>query len=357
MADRRERVNLDAHVVVRRPAFDINVEIKGEAGDVVALLGPNGAGKTTCLRAVAGLQPIDDGHVRIGEVVVEDPSRHVRVPAAQRDVGLVFQDHLLFPHLSARDNVAFGLRSRGIRKQQARTTATGWLQRVGMADLAERKPRRLSGGQAQRVAIARALATSPSLLLLDEPLAALDAGAKMALRSELRRHLEAFPGVALLVTHDALDALMLADTLVVLDEGTVVQRGTPGQVSAHPRSDHVARLVGLNLVRGTANGTVVTTRSGVNVVSATDGSGDVFASFRPSAVALDTHRPTGSQRNAWQTRITELAPYGDVVRLHLEGELDLIADVTPEAITSLALDIGDRVWAVVKATEISVYPA
>jgi molybdate transport system ATP-binding protein len=350
-------VNLDAHIVVRRPGFDINVEVRGRAGGVVALLGPNGAGKTTCLRAVAGLQPIDDGHVRIGGVVVEDPSRHVRVPAAQRDLGLVFQDHLLFPHLSARDNVAFGLRSRGIRKQQARTTATAWLERVGMADLAERKPRRLSGGQAQRVAIARALATNPSLLLLDEPLAALDAGAKMTLRSELRRHLEAFPGVAVLVTHDALDALMLAETLVVLDEGLVVQRGTPEQVSAHPRSDHVARLVGLNLVRGTANGTVVIIRGGVDLVSATDTSGDVFASFRPSAVALDTHRPTGSQRNAWQTRITELAPYGDVVRLHLEGDLDLIADVTPQAITALALDIGDPVWAVVKATEISVYPA
>jgi molybdate transport system ATP-binding protein len=357
MADRRERVNLDAHVVVRRPAFDINVEIKGQAGDVVALLGPNGAGKTTCLRAVAGLQPIHDGHVLIGGVVVEDPSRHIRIPAAQRDVGLIFQDHLLFPHLSARDNVAFGLRSRGTKKQQARATATAWLQRVGIADLADRKPRRLSGGQAQRVAIARALATNPSLLLLDEPLASLDAGAKMTLRSELRRHLEAFPGVAVLVTHDALDALMLADTLVVLHEGMVVQRGTPDQVSAHPRSDHVARLVGLNLVRGTAHGTVVTTADGVHLVSATDNSGDVFASFRPSAVALDANRPTGSQRNAWKTRITELAPYGDVVRLHLEGELELVADVTPQAMTALELDIGARVWAVVKATEISVYPA
>jgi molybdate transport system ATP-binding protein len=226
-----------------------------------------------------------------------------------------------------------------------------------MADIADRRPRGLSGGQAQRVAIARALATDPSLLLLDEPLAALDAGAKVSLRSELRRHLAEFPGVALLVTHDALDALMLADTLVVLDEGTVVQQGTPDQVSAHPRSDHVARLVGLNLVRGTAHGTVVTTATGVHLVSATNTTGEVFASFRPSAVALDTHRPTGSQRNAWQTRITELAPFGDVVRLHLEGELDLIADVTPQAITSLALDIGDRVWAVVKATEISVYTA
>ncbi|MEP6526199.1 MAG: ABC transporter ATP-binding protein [Nocardioidaceae bacterium] len=350
-------MNLDAHVVVRRPGFDINVEIQGQAGDTVALLGPNGAGKTTCLRAVAGLQPIDAGRVLFGGIAVEDPSQHIRVPASLRDVGLVFQDHLLFPHLSARDNVAFGLRSRGTRKQQARATATAWLQRVGIGDLADRKPRNLSGGQAQRVAIARALVTNPSLLLLDEPLAALDAGAKMTLRSELRRHLEAFPGVAVLVTHDALDALMLADTLVVLDEGVVVQRGTPEQVSAHPRSDHVARLVGLNLVRGTANGTVVTTGSGVDVVSATDSSGDVFASFRPSAVALDTHRPTGSQRNAWRTRITELAPYGDVVRLHLEGELDLVADVTPQAITSLALDIGDPVWAVVKATEISVYPA
>jgi molybdate transport system ATP-binding protein len=357
MADGCRDVNLDAHVVVRRVPFDINVEITGQAGEVVALLGPNGAGKTTCLRAVAGLQPIDDGHVLIGGVVVEDPSRRIRVPAAQRNIGLIFQDHLLFPHLSAQDNVAFGLRSRGSNKQQARATAMGWLQRFGINDLADRRPRRLSGGQAQRVAIARALATDPDLLLLDEPLAALDAGAKMTFRSELRRHLEEFPGVALLVTHDALDALMLADMLIVLDEGTVVQRGTPEQVSAHPRSDHVARLVGLNLVRGTADGTVVTAADGVHLVTATDSAGDVFASFRPSAVAIDTRRPTGSQRNAWRTQITEVAPYGDVVRLHLEGELDLMADVTPQAITSLELDIGRQVWAVVKATEISVYPA
>lgn len=357
MADRCRDVNLEAHVVVRRPEFDINVELSGEAGDVVALLGPNGVGKTTCLRAMAGLQPIDDGHIQIGGVIVEDPSQHICVPASRRDIGLVFQDHLLFPHLSARDNVAFGLRSRGTGKQQARATASGWLQRVGMGVLADRKPRRLSGGQAQRVAIARALATNPGLLLLDEPLAALDAGARVTLRSELRRHLDAFSGVAVLVTHDALDALMLADKLVVLDHGTVVQRGTPTQVSTHPRSDHIARLVGLNLVQGIARGTVLTTANGVQLVSVTNGTGEVFASFRPSAVALDTHRPTGSQRNAWQTRITELAPYGEVVRLHLEGELDLVADVTPQAISSLALDIGDEVWAMVKATEISVYPA
>jgi molybdate transport system ATP-binding protein len=350
-------MNLDAHVVVHRPRFDIDVEISGQPGDVVALLGPNGAGKTTCLRAMAGLQPIDDGQIVIGGVVVENPSLHIRVAAAQRDVGLVFQDHLLFPHLSVRDNVAFGLRARRTAKQQARSTASAWLQRLGIGDLADRKPRRLSGGQAQRVAIARALATTPSLLLLDEPLAALDAGGKVTLRSELRRHLAEFPGVAVLVSHDALDALMLADLLVVLDRGMVVQRGTPEQVSTHPRSDHVARLVGLNLVRGTADGRLVTTSNGVQLVSVTDSTGDVFASFRPSAVALDTHRPTGSQRNAWQTQITELAPYGDVVRLHLQGELDLIADVTPQAIASLALDIGDQVWAAVKATEISVYPA
>ncbi len=159
---------LDARLVVDRGTFHLDVALTAAPGDVVALLGPNGAGKTTALRALAGLVPLADGHLRLDGVALD------RTPPESRPVGVVFQDYLLFPHLTALDNVAFGPRCRGASKAESRARAAAWLDRMGLADHAGAKPRRLSGGQAQRVALARALATNPRLLLLDEPLAALD---------------------------------------------------------------------------------------------------------------------------------------------------------------------------------------
>ncbi|MGH3370294.1 MAG: ABC transporter ATP-binding protein, partial [Nocardioidaceae bacterium] len=212
---------LDAHVVVRRPGFTVDAAMSAAAGDIVAVIGPNGAGKSTLARALAGLTPLDAGHVTCDGEVWDDGAGRV-VAAQQRRTGMVFQQRLLFPHLTALDNVAFGPRSRGVRRTPARRSARGWLDRLGVADLAGRKPHEISGGQAQRVAIARALATEPRLLLLDEPLAALDVSVAMALRLELARHLADFAGVSVLVTHDALDTLTMANRVVVLDEGRVV---------------------------------------------------------------------------------------------------------------------------------------
>ena len=167
---------------------------------------------------------------------------------------MVFQDYLLFPHLSALDNVAFGPRCRGTGKAEARQLALGWLDRVGLAEHARKRPRQLSGGQAQRVALARALATDPRLLLLDEPLAALDARTRLDTRAHLRGHLAAHPGATVLVTHDPLDAMMLADRLVIVEDGAIVQTGDAAAITTQPRTDYVARLVGLNLYRGRADG-------------------------------------------------------------------------------------------------------
>jgi molybdate transport system ATP-binding protein len=347
---------LDAHVVVRRTGHTLDVRLTAEPGDVVAVIGPNGAGKSTLLRALAGIVPLDEGAVTCAGAPWEGAGRR-RVVTQRRDVGMVFQQRLLFPHLDALGNVAFGPRSRGAARRAAEETARTWLRRLGVDDLAHRRPHQLSGGQAQRVSIARALATDPAMLLLDEPLAALDVGVAMALRIELARHLADYGGVTVLVTHDALDAMTLANRVVVLDDGRVAQEGTPQEVARAPQTSHVARLVGLNVLRGTSRGTVVHLDDGSELVSATAFDGPVNACFSPSAVALTLEPPSGSARNHWTGTVTSVAPHGSAVRVHLDAGSGLIADVTPGSAARLGLTPGRRVWAAVKATEVGIYGA
>jgi molybdate transport system ATP-binding protein len=344
---------LDARLVVRRPGHTLDVHLSAKRGDVVAVIGPNGAGKTTLVRALAGIVALDEGHVVCDGETWDDPA--TRVEARRRRVGMVFQDGMLFPHLTAVENVAYGPRSRGVRRRDAEATARSWLDRLGVAQLADRRPGNLSGGQSQRVAIARALATEPRLLLLDEPLSSLDVGVAMALRMELARHLADFGGVALLVTHDALDTMTVANRVLVLDEGRVAQSGTPQEVARRPATDHVARLVGLNVLRGDSTGTSIRLRGGGLLVSSTEARGDVSACFSPTAVTLTMSEPSGSARNRWAGRVTSVAPHGSAVRVHVDAAGGLIADVTPASSEQLGLSPGAAVWATVKATEIAVY--
>jgi molybdate transport system ATP-binding protein len=343
---------LDAHLVVDRGSFRLDVALTAAPGDVVALLGPNGAGKTTALRALAGLTTLTSGHLRL------DGTRLDGTPPESRPVGVVFQDYLLFPHLTALDNVAFGPRCRGAGKAEARAQAAEWLDRMGLADHAGAKPRRLSGGQAQRVAVARALATRPRLLLLDEPLAALDARTRLEVRAQLRRHLAEFEAVAVLVTHDPLDAMVLADRLVVVEHGHVVQEGTPSHIARHPRTDYIARLVGLNLYRGRGEGHTVRLDAGPAITTTEELSGPAFVAFPPGAVTLYRERPTGSSaRNLWRCEVAGLETHGDQIRADLTGELPLTADLTTVAAAELDLRPGAPVWATVKATQTHAYPA
>jgi molybdate transport system ATP-binding protein len=344
-------VTLDARLVVRRAGFALDVALGVPAGEVVALLGPNGAGKTTALRALAGLTALDEGHVTLAGVPLDGE------PPERRRIGVVFQDYLLFPHLTALDNVAFGPRCRRVPRRAARELASDWLDRVGLAEHAGKKPRQLSGGQAQRVALARALAADPRLLLLDEPLAALDAGTRLDTRAQLRGHLASFAGATVLVTHDPLDALMLADRLVIVENGRIVQSGDAATITAQPRTDYVARLVGLNLYRGRADGTTVLLPDGFALVTSVPQKGEVFVAFPPSAVALFAARPLGSPRNAWPATVTAVARHGDALRIELGGPVPVAADVTPAAAVQLGLAPGREVWAVVKATEATAYPA
>jgi molybdate transport system ATP-binding protein len=308
----------------------VHADVTAEPGEIVGVIGPNGSGKSTLLRALAGLVP-SRGEIEVAGESWSQPPRPVR----ERSVGMAFQDQKLFPHLSALDNVAFGPRSRGVPRDRAEQVAREWLDRFGVGDLAGRRPGRLSGGQAQRVSIARALATDPLLLLLDEPFSGLDIGVATTLRLELARHLASYGGITLLVTHDAIDALTLVDQVWVLDAGAVVQVGPPAEVAARPRTDHVARLVGLNVLEEHGR----------------------FMSFSPTLVTVSLGEPTGSARHRWPGVVTSLAPHGDAVRLLVSGERELLADVTPAAVTELELAPGRRVWLSVKETAVRTYRA
>ncbi|HWS31175.1 MAG TPA: ABC transporter ATP-binding protein [Actinoplanes sp.] len=342
---------LDARLVARRGAFTLDIALTIAPGETVALLGPNGAGKTTALRTLAGLTPMTGGHLRLDSRDLAD------APPELRPIGVVFQDYLLFPHLNARDNVAFGPRRQGADRRSARALADSWLKRVGMAEYGARKPRQLSGGQAQRVALARALAVHPQLLLLDEPLAALDARTRLETRGELRRHLSDHTGATLLVTHDPLDALVLADRLVIVEQGRVVQEGDAATITARPRTDYVARLVGLNLYRGTGAGHTVTVADGFTLTSTDTVEGEAFVAFPPSAVALHPEQPSGSPRNTWRAVLADVQHHGDNLRVRLDGPISVAADITPAAAAQLDLSPGRSLWVAVKATETRAYPA
>ncbi|MGI8520122.1 MAG: ABC transporter ATP-binding protein [Actinomycetota bacterium] len=351
-------MSLHARVRARAGNLALDVEIKAAAGETVVLVGPNGAGKTTLLRALAGLLPLAGGRVTLDDEVLEDPASRRRLPPEHRSVGFVFQDYVLFPHLSVLDNVAFGLRAaRGRSKDEARTQAREWLERMGLVGYAAERPRVLSGGQAQRVALARALATRPRMLLLDEPLAALDAGARAEVRRELKSSLSRFDGVRLVVTHDPVEAMALADRVVVIEGGRVVQEGTPSDLSARPRSSYIAELVGLNLWRGQGLGDRVRLDSGGEMLVSHAPEGEVYAALHPRAVALYRSRVEGSPRNVWRGRISRVESDGGRVRIRVEGSIPVVAEVTPVAVAERSLIEGEEIWVSIKATEVSVYPA
>jgi molybdate transport system ATP-binding protein len=344
--------------VVRRSSFEIAVAFSVAPGEVLGVLGPNGAGKSTLLRAVAGLEELSSGSVEVAGQVWQGPGGFV--PPEQRRAGVVFQDYRLFPHLDVRDNVAFAARSAGRRAAAARALADEWLERLGLSELAARRPHQLSGGQAQRVALARALARDPAVLLLDEPMAALDAGARIDVRTFLREHLADFPGPVVLVTHDPLEAMVLADRLLVVEDGRLVQEGTPSQVARHPASAYVARLVGLNLWSGgldAESGTVLLDDGGRLVVATQAPAGRVLVSLRPSAVTVHAESPGHtSTRNVWPGTVADMELLADRVRLQVRGAPSALVDVTPGAVSELALDVGREVWLSAKATELEAYP-
>ncbi len=356
---------LSVAVELGRQEFTVRTAFEVAAGESVAVLGPNGAGKSTVLAMVAGLLTPDSGTIRLDGRLLTGAGG-VQVPPEGRRVGLMGQDPLLFPHLSALENVAFGPRSQGRSKASARTAAGEWLERMGLSGLAARRPAALSGGQRQRVALARALAAEPDVLLLDEPLGALDAQTVPEIRQVLRTHLLETGTTSLMVTHDVLDAAVLADRVIVIERGEIVDDGPTATVLTTPRSSFGATLAGLNLLGGivsesarSGGGVVLTTASGLtlNGIAAEDLSAGAVAAavFRPSAVSVFLQSPAGSPRNHWPVVIASLEPGTAAVRLRTAGDPEVAVDVTPAAVAEMALAPGVPVYLSVKATEVLIH--
>ena len=339
------------HLHLRRGDHDLNVKHGVAPGETLAIVGPNGAGKTTLLHALAGLLPIEYGWVTLDDSLWEATAKSISLPPEERRVGLVFQEDRLFPHLDLLQNIRFGV------PQRDAAAALDWLKRVALDDRTQDLPGQLSGGERQRVALARALAAEPAVLLMDEPLAAVDASERPMMRSWIKHHLSAFAGPRVLVTHDTIDAFTLADRIAVLENGRITQHGTAAEICARPATRFVADLIGVNLLRGEVKeGTLHAEGRAQLVVSGAD-EGPSLAVLHPRAIALFPEQPSGSPRNVWKSEVAAIEATGDRLRVRFEAPLPVVAELTPAAIEELQVRPGRSLWLAVKATEIQTYPA
>jgi molybdate transport system ATP-binding protein len=346
-------------VLVRRGGFEVRAGFEVGDGETLALLGPNGAGKSTIVEMLAGVIAPAEGNVRL------DGRRIDLAQADRRAVGVVFQDGLLFPHLDVTRNVAFGPRARGMSRRQATARATALLERVAPRVSPHAKPAALSGGERQRVALARAMAADPRLLLLDEPLAAVDVSARADLRTLLRAVIAGFDGPCVLVAHDPVDALTLADRIAILEAGRVVQVGTADQIRRAPASSYAADLVGVNLFRGRLEpaghgaGSLLPAGGGAITVAWPDSLprtplDDVLATLRPADVSLHLALPEGSPRNVLLGEIVEVAIHGERARVRLRSEPPVVAEITLGSVERLGLREGIPAYASFKAVEVGL---
>lgn len=356
-------MTLDVDVSASRGAFQVRAAFEALAGQTVALLGPNGSGKSTLVATIAGLLPPVRGTIELDGVVLDDAAGGSHMPPERRPIGVMFQDLLLFPHLSAIDNVAFPLRARGGARSEARERAADLLGRLGVAVRAEARPRDLSGGEAQRVALARALIAEPALLLLDEPLSALDVGARVRIRELVRTELARFPGVRIIVTHDPVEASTLCDRLVLVEGGRVTQIGSPEEIRSAPRSRYAADMVGLNSFRGRLEpledgAGLLRTGEGDVVAAWPEGSdgGEAIGLLRPIDVTLSLESPAGSARNVFRGEVTSIAIDSERARVRIATAPPLVAEVTLSSVRRLGLRDGAIVWASFKAVEVQVLP-
>ena len=353
-------MSLHAEMLVERAGFTLDASLDAEPAETVALLGPNGSGKSTFVQALAGL--VDATAAR----VLLDGEDMAGLPPERRPIGMVFQDLRLFPRLSAVENAAFPLRARGLPKTEARARGRDLLGRLGLPGARmDARPADLSGGEAQRVALARALIDEPSMILLDEPTSALDVQARAELRPLLRSTLASFPGVRVLVTHDPVEAMTLADRLVILEGGSVKQVGTPAEIRGAPRSPYVADLVGLNLYTGrlepldegagrlvTDGGELIVAWPPGAIRAAVDG---VTATLRPADVVLYTTRPEGgSARNVLRGPVAAVSIEGERARVRIASSPPVVAEVTLGSVSRLGLLEGVEVWASCKAVELAL---
>ncbi len=368
-------------------AFHLEVSFSAEAGKTTVLLGESGAGKSTVLRLLAGLLHPQRGHISLDDVIYFDSERRMLVPPQERPFGYVFQDYALFPHLSAFENVAFGLRAQHLPRQVIRQRVGEALERVRLTGFDQRRPTQLSGGQQQRVALARALALQPQLLLLDEPLAALDVQTRREIRQELRSLLADVGITTIMVTHQYVEALLFGHHILVLDQGSIIQQGSQRDLLEHPRSAYVAELVGMNYFRGQVvrcEANAICTiqlhngKERVEVMATLEEQGqvsnapkigeDAYLIVDPRSITLYQAPPDSSARNVFHGEIVQLLPLGTSTsngdthdgRVRVSILVDatappLTAEITEASATRMGLTEGKTIYATFKATEAKAY--
>lgn len=357
---------LDLAVAKRFGAFALEIDRTVQENETLVVVGESGAGKSTLLRLVAGLERPDRGRIAVGARVYFDAGSGTNLPPWDRRTGYVAQDHALFPHLTVFENVAFGLRAAGRPARDIEARVTEALARLEVDDLAARRPAEISGGQAQRVALARVLVLDPEVLLLDEPLAALDLRTRAQVRRMLKTALETLPAPcpALFVTHDPFEAMVFGDRIAALEDGRVTQLGSREELLARPRSPYVAAFLGINMFRGrivSRDGGIVriqTTGGELFAVDPGPGDADVIATIHPAEIALFHQSPGGSAQNTYIGSIMELVPeppQGERVRVVLDTRPALVAEVTDRAVAQLGLHEGLVVTAMFKATGVTVF--
>ncbi|MBZ5536928.1 MAG: ABC transporter ATP-binding protein [Acidobacteriia bacterium] len=345
-------------------SFQVEVSLTAEPGSTFVLVGESGAGKTTILNILAGLIQPDHGRIKLEDLDLFDSEQGIIIPANERPIGYVFQDYVLFPHLTVFENVAFGLRAQGLGEMQVRRETRGILDQLGIEDLAPRKPRRLSGGQRQRVALARSLVLKPRLLLLDEPLSAIDLQTRREVRTELRRILAGLPCITLFVTHSPFEALVFGSQVGVVDHGKLIQVGDRDELLRRPRSRYVAEIMGLNLFQGKVSSRDATglaevqTPNGVVHTISDDLSDMTFITVDPREVTLHILEPSGTAQNVFSGPILEMVPeppQGERVRVVLGTHPPLVAEITAHSMHTLGLREGLNVFASFKATAAKCY--
>ncbi len=337
------RVTLTFNGTVDLGRFVLDADFSCAQGETIALVGPNGSGKSTALNALAGLLRLASGSIEMDSRQLDAPADGVWVAPECRDLGVVFQDLLLFPHLNVRDNVAYGPRRKGGSLADSRALADGWLERFGVGELADDRSRSLSGGQAQRVALARALATNPRILLLDEPLSALDSATRLAVRCELHSVLSEFEGYAVLVAHDIVDVLVLADRVIVFNDGQIVQICEPAELERRPRTRHAAALVGTNLLRGQRRGSTIELDPRIALPSPTAGpDGPVDVVVAPRHISVSAAGRV-DELGTWVAPIVGLEASGDEVLIRVGGPVPLAARSELDSLRDLHLAPGANI--------------
>ena len=355
---------LQAQLRKERNRFTLDLSVRAESASTLVLVGESGSGKTTVLRLLAGLEHPDSGSILLGETTYVDSARNTFIPPERRSIGYVAQDYALFPHLTVYENVAFGLQSLRIGRQKIRKKVSSMLERFSIESFAERLPSQLSGGQQQRVALARALILEPDLLLLDEPLSALDIRTRRSVRSELRQILEELPCITIYVTHQPNEALMFGNRIAVLEEGRITQEGSREDLLHHPRSTYIAEFMGLNLFRGRVIERVANDHARVKVdesiftIPDPGERKELFLAVHPREITLYRQLPEGSAKNILVGSIHEIVPeppFGERFRVVVNSRPPMVTEILRSSVESMALKPGEKVYASFKSTGVKVY--